>query len=65
MNAFGAWALARLKEPSTAAGLAALVAGMTFLPHAAEIAALVPGLVAGLVAALGLVAMIRPERGGK
>ena len=34
MNAFFAWALARLSEPSTYAGFSALAATATFLPQA-------------------------------
>lgn len=46
------WLLARLKEPSTWASIAALVGGMTFLPHAGDIASLIPNaglLVAGIL----------------
>ena len=32
MNAFSTWALARLQEPSTYAGIAAFVGGLTFIP---------------------------------
>ena len=34
MNPVIAWAIARLKEPSTWGGLGVFVAGMTFLPPA-------------------------------
>jgi hypothetical protein len=34
LNALLNWAGARLREPSTYAGIAGVVASMTFLPHA-------------------------------
>jgi hypothetical protein len=34
MNTFFTWAMARASEPSTYAGIAAFVAGLTFLPTA-------------------------------
>lgn len=49
------WIIARLKEPSTWAGVATLVAGTTFLPHAQDWAALLPTIgaaVAGVLAIL-------------
>lgn len=45
--------LARLREPSTAAGVGAVVSGFAWLPHAADFATLAQGLVmvcAGLLA---------------
>ncbi len=63
MKPFALWALARLREPSTYAGIAALVASMTFLPHAAEIAALIPQIGAGVVALAGFVAIVVSEKG--
>ena len=47
--------ISRLKEPSTYAGLAAFLAGLSFIPHAAEWAGLLPAfgtLVAGALAIL-------------
>lgn len=38
------WIVARLKEGSTWAGLAGIVAGASFIPHAADIAQIVPAL---------------------
>ena len=51
--------LARLKEPSTWAGLAAVVAGLQFLPHAAEIGSIVTG--AGMIVMAAL-AIFLPEQ---
>lgn len=45
--------LAKLKEPGTWSGFAALVAGLTFIPHAADIAQLIPALgvvISGIIA---------------
>lgn len=45
--------LAKLKEGSTWAGIGAIVAGASFIPHAAELGALVPSVgvvVAGILA---------------
>lgn len=45
--------LARLREPSTAAGVGAIVSGFAWLPHSADFATLAQGLVmvgAGLAA---------------
>lgn len=47
------WIVAKLKEGSTWAGLGAIVAGASFIPHATEIGALVPSIgvvVAGVLA---------------
>jgi hypothetical protein len=62
MNAVARWALARGKEPSTWAGIAGLVASMTFLPHASELAVLIPQIGAGLAAVASAVAIFLPER---
>jgi hypothetical protein len=62
MRPLALWALARLREPSTWAGLAGLVASMTFLPHAAEIAALIPSIGAGFVALASLAAIALSEK---
>ena len=47
------WIVTRLKEGSTWAGLAGIIAGASFIPHAAEISHLIPSLgvvVAGVLA---------------
>ena len=49
----GALIVSKLKEGSTWAGIASLFASLSFIPHAAEIAPLVPAVgtvVAGLLA---------------
>jgi hypothetical protein len=51
--------LARLKEPSTWAGVAAFVAGASFIPHAAEVSQMVVGV--GMVVAAAL-AIFLPEQ---
>lgn len=51
--------LARLREPSTYAGIAALLAGATFIPHASEIARTVS--VAGMFIS-GILAIWLPEQ---
>ena len=48
----------RIKEPSTWTGLAAVVAGFSFLPHAGDIAGLLPSL--GVVIA-GIIGIVLPE----
>jgi hypothetical protein len=53
------WAVARLEEPSTWAGFAALVGSMSFLPQAAASAQLV-SLVG--VAVAGALAVVFPEK---
>jgi hypothetical protein len=58
-----AWGVARLREPSTYAGLAGIVASMSFLPHAAEIARALPAIGGGIAACLSLLAIVLPERG--
>lgn len=45
---------AKLKEGSTWAGLAAVVAGLSFIPHAAEISALIPSLGIVVAGVLGI-----------
>ena len=60
MNAFAAWALARLAERSTWIGLAAIVGGMPFLPHAASDAQFVAAL--GVVIS-GVAAVVHREKG--
>ena len=66
MNAFEtgliAWALARLAEKSTWLGLAAVVGGMSFLPHAAADAQVIAAL--GTVVC-GVLAILHKERGSK
>lgn len=47
------WVVEKLKEGSTWAGLAAVIAGLPFIPHAADIAQLLPPIgvvVAGVLA---------------
>jgi hypothetical protein len=51
--------VARLKEPSTWAGIAAFVAGASFIPHAAEVSQMIVG--AGMVVAAAL-AIFLPEQ---
>lgn len=51
--------IARLREPSTYAGLSALLAGMSFLPNAAEWADVVLKVGAGIA---GIFAILMPER---
>lgn len=53
-----AFILSRLREPSTYAGIAAFVAGLSFIPHAADISGLIP--IAGSLIA-GVLAIILPE----
>jgi hypothetical protein len=38
------WIVARLREPSTYAGLAGLIGTMTFLPHATDVATAMPAV---------------------
>ncbi len=60
MNAFFAWALARLQEPSTYAGIAAFVTGLTFLPSAdIALATKAIGLAATVIP--GLLAIVLSE----
>ena len=47
------WIVSRLKEGSTWAGLAGIIAGASFIPHADELSKIVPSLgvvVAGVLA---------------
>jgi len=53
MNTIVPFVISKLKEGSTWAGIGALIAGASFIPHAAEIGALAPTfgvLVAGVLA---------------
>jgi hypothetical protein len=53
MNNISTFIISKLKEGSTWAGVGAVVASASFIPHAAEIGALVPTfgvLVAGVLA---------------
>ncbi len=61
-SGFLAWALARLGERSTWAGLAAVVGGMSFLPHAAADAQIIAAL--GTVVC-GVAAILHREKGSK
>ena len=58
MNAFFAWTVARLKEPSTYAGIAGVIGSMAFVPHATDVASLLP--VVG-VAISSIVAVVVPQ----
>ena len=52
MNTLFPFVISKLKEGSTWAGIGALIAGASFIPHAAEIGALAPTfgvLVAGVL----------------
>ena len=60
MNPFIAWVLARLSEPSTYNGLAAIIASMAFLPHATDLASALPSIGVGLG---GLIGVIKAEAG--
>jgi len=53
------WIIARAKEPSTYAGLAAFVSGLQFIPHATDIAQLI--VPAGTVVA-GILAIVMKEK---
>lgn len=44
MNSATFWLVNRLREPSTWNGFAVFVAGLSFLPHAVEISAMVPAI---------------------
>ena len=55
------WVLARLEEPSTYAGIASLVATMSFLPHAQDIAGQIT--VIGGVAASALAVILSEKKG--
>ena len=57
-----AWALARLGERSTWLGLAAVVGGMSFLPHAEADAQIIAAL--GVVIS-GVAAIVHREKGSK
>lgn len=55
MNAFASWLIARAKEPSTYAGLAGLIASMSFIPHASDAAALMPVIGTAIASVLAVV----------
>ena len=55
MGAFGAWALARISEPSTWAGIAGLVGSMTFWPQAHDVATALPMIGTALSSVLAIV----------
>lgn len=59
MSSLLALIASRLREPSTYAGIAGVVAGLTFLPHAADIAQTIV-ISGGAIA--GLLAIWLPER---
>ena len=50
--------LSRLREPSTYNGFAAVIAGLAFVPHAADFASLIAPI--GVVIA-GLIGIVKPE----
>lgn len=58
MNPVLAWAVARLREPSTFAGLAAFIATMSFLPGASTYAA---DVVTAGTAIASVLAIVLPE----
>ena len=51
--------ISRLREPSTYAGLAGLIAGLAFIPHAADIAQTITAVG---TAVAGLLAIWLPEK---
>lgn len=55
IKAIALWAVARLQEPSTWAGIASLVTSMSFLPHASADAALIPVIGAAVAGAVAIV----------
>jgi len=62
MHALADWLFARLAERSTWAGIAAVVGGMSFLPHAAADAQIIAAL--GTVV-VGVAAIVHREKGSK
>lgn len=64
MKPFVSWALARLEEPSTYAGIAGLVAGMTFLPPA-DLALAAKAIASAALVVPSLLAIIIPEGSSK
>ena len=60
MNAIASWLIGRIKEPSTWGGIGKLVAGLAFLPHAAELGALFPTVG---VLVIGLIQIVMPDPG--
>ena len=61
MNPIIVWVLARLKEPSTYAGIAGMVATMTFLPHAQDYASQITTL--GGIFASALAVLLSEKKG--
>lgn len=53
------WIIARAREPTTYAGIALFIQGLTFLPHAADVAQLI--VPAGTVVA-GILAIVMKEK---
>lgn len=49
------WVIQRLKEPSTYLGIASIVAGMTFIPNAADWAALIAPTGVVIAGVLGII----------
>ena len=62
MNAITTWVIARLKEGSTWGGIGKLIAGLAFLPHAAEIGALIPTVG---VLVTGVIQILIPDQSAK
>ena len=62
MHTFADWLFARIEERSTWAGIAAVVGGMSFLPHAAADAQFIAAV--GTVV-VGVAAIVHREKGSK
>ena len=62
LRSIAAWLFARLREPSTYAGIAGVVASLTFWPDAGVVAGMIPSIGNGVIALLGVVAILLPER---
>ncbi len=60
MNAFVTWVFARLREPSTWAGIGVAVGGLTFLP-AAEIAVASKVIALAATVVPGVIAIVLPD----
>ena len=61
LKAIALWALARLREPSTYAGFAGLVM-TTQIPHASEVAGVIPQIGTGVIGLLSLVAVLMSDK---
>jgi phage-related holin len=58
MDVVTSWVIARLREGSTWGGIGKMIAGLAFLPHAAEIGALIPTVG---VLVTGVIQILIPE----